>query len=149
MLVGCKSSSKDKEKTFSGSGLTITLNNTFFEKEVIQAQLYLESTDHIFMSLRETKTDLSNFQITTLDAYIKAVLNNANKTATVQTYEKDGISYKYAYFTSTVGEQKFGYMMLAQEGKDHFYSMNFGCLEKKLEDNKDLYTKWAKTIKVE
>lgn len=145
MLAGCVKS----EKTFSASGVTITLNKSFVEKEVIQAPFYLESKDHLFLASRESKSELSAFSITTLESYIKAVLKNANKTATIQTVEEENLSYKYAYYTSTVNEQTFGYMLIVMEGKNHFYAMNFACLEKKLEGNKDLYIKWAKTITVE
>ncbi len=145
ILVGCKSN----EKTFSGAGVSITLNSSFVEKEVIQAPFYLESKDHLFMALRETKTDLSTYGIADLSSYIEAVLSNASKTATVETFEEGDLLYKYAYYTSTVGDQTFGYMLIVMEGENHFYSMNFGCLEDKLEDNKDLYFKWSKTITVE
>lgn len=55
----------------------------------------------------------------------------------------------YAYYEATVNDQTFGYMLLAFEGEDHFYSMNFGCLESKLESNKEQYFKWASTITIE
>ncbi|QVK17557.1 hypothetical protein KHQ81_11960 [Mycoplasmatota bacterium] len=101
------------------------------------------------MANRESKTELSRFGIKTLESYIKAVLKNSNKTATIETYDKDDLDYKYAYYTSTVGDQTFGYMIVVMEGEDHYYTLNFACLEKKLDDNKDLYIKWAKTITVE
>jgi hypothetical protein len=145
MLVGCK----PNEKTFSAVGVTIKLNKSFVEKEVIQVPFYLESRDHLFMASRESKTELSTYGITTLDSYIQAVLDNANKTTTVQTYDEDDIFYKYAYYTSIVNDQTFGYMLLVMEGENHFYTMNFGSLEKNLEGNKDLYFKWAQSITVE
>ena len=37
MLAGCKAESK----TFTGAGVSITLNDSFVEKEVVQAPLYL------------------------------------------------------------------------------------------------------------
>ncbi len=145
MLVGCQSN----EKTFSGAGVTITLDKSFVEKEVIQAPFYLESRNHLFMALRESKTDLRANGIATLETYIRAVLKNANKTATIKSFEEGDISFKYAYYSSTVDDQTFGYMLLVMEGENHYYTMNFGCLEKNLEGNKDLYIKWAKTIIVE
>lgn len=145
MLAGCKAESK----TFTGAGVSITLNDSFIEKEVVQAPLYLESQDHIFMAIRETKTDLSAYSITTLESYISAVLSNSNKTADVLTSEGTDETYLYAYYESTVGDQTFGYMLLVFEGESHFYSMNFGCLSSNLDDNKDLYLDWANTITVE
>lgn len=143
-LVGCSES----EKTFSGAGVSITLNESFVEKEVIQAPLYLESQDHIFMSMRETKQELSPYDISTLEEYIDAVLLNSGKDA--ETFIKgDESAYMYAYYESTVNDQKFGYMLLVFESEEYFYSMNFGCLASKLEKNKELYFNWASTITVE
>lgn len=145
-LQGCN---KPKEKTFSKIGVEITLNDSFIEKEVIQAPFYLESTSHIFMAIREEKSTLSPFGITTLQQYIDAVIENSGKD--VETFEKTegDVVYLYAYYTSLVGDQNFGYMLLTFMGEDHFYTMNFGCLESKLEDNKEQYFDWAKTIIVE
>ncbi|PKK86806.1 MAG: hypothetical protein CVV63_03575 [Tenericutes bacterium HGW-Tenericutes-8] len=145
MLTGCTKA----DKTFTGAGVSITLNESFVEKEVVQAPLYLESQDHIFMAIRELKTDLSGYNITTLEGYINAVLSNSGKTAEVFTKEGTEETYMYAYYESTVGDQTFGYMLLVFEGDTHFYSMNFGCLSSKLEKNKDQYFDWAKTITIE
>jgi hypothetical protein len=146
VLVGCKSNNK---KEFSQIGVTITLNDTFVEKEVIQAPFYLESKNHFFMANREAKTELLPYGITSIDAYIQAVLTNAGKSVSVKSVNEDDVSYKYAYYTSTVGDQSFGYMLVVMEGENHFYTMNFGCLETNFDDSKDLYTKWTKTITVE
>lgn len=145
LLQGCTPS----EKTFSKAGVTITLNESFVQKDVIQAPLYLESTNHIFMAVRESKQELASYGIDSLAEYIDAVLTNSGKN--VQTFSKtEGeVTYLYAYYTATVNDQEFGYMLLAFEGANHYYSMNFGCLESNLEKSKDQYFDWAKTITVE
>lgn len=142
MLFGCK----DNKKTFEKNGVSITLTDKFIEKEVVQVGFYLESNDHIFMSNRESKYTLSQMGVDNLTDYANLVLSNSGKIGTVLESE-DG--YRYAYYESTVGDQTFGYMLLTFEGEDYFYTMNFGCLSKKLDDNKDLYFSWAKTITVE
>ena len=53
------------------------------------------------MAIRETKTDLSAYSITTLESYINAVLSNSNKTADVLTSEGTDETYLYAYYEST------------------------------------------------
>lgn len=145
VLAGCKA----EDKEFTGSGITITLNDTFFEKDVVQAPLYLESLNHIFMGLRESKTQLASYNVDTLTEYIDAVLSNAGKNSTVETYDEDGITFMYAYYEATVEDQEFGYMLICMEGTGHFYTMNFGCLKDKLDGYKDQYLDWAKTIIVE
>lgn len=146
LLVGCKSL---EPKEFTGAGMTIELNDSFIQKEVIQAPLYLESPQHIFMGIRESKSELRGYGVSTTEQYIGAVLNAHGKTATVEQYNEGDLSYYYAYYTATVNEQTFGYMLFVLEGESHFYSMNFGCLEKDLEKNKTQYNDWIKTITVE
>lgn len=143
LLVGCGPSTKE----FSGTGMTIQLNDSFVEKEVIQAPLYLESMNHIFMGMRESKSDLAGYGIYDLEDYIEAVLNAHGKTATTHLYEDEDVKYYYAYYNATV-DREYGYMLFVMEGENHFYSMNFGCLESKLQGNKAQFQAWAKTVKV-
>ncbi len=151
MLVGLftLTSCFDSPKEFSGSGMTIELNSSFVQKEVLQVPFYLESMQHIFMGQRESKADLLNVQVLMLTQYIYAVLANGNKKADVEEYNEDGVKFYYAYYTSEVDGRNYGYMLLVMEGENHFYSMNFGCLESNLEKNKTKYINWAKTITVE
>ena len=144
-LTGCLKNAKEIE----GSGISITLNSTFVEKEVLQVPFYLESTQHIFMGNRERKTDLSSAGVSTLEQYIEAVLSVGGKTATVEEYDEEDMHYLFAYYTSIVNEQDFGYMLVVMEGENHFYTLTFGCFENKLEGNKAQYTKWIKTATVE
>lgn len=148
-LMGCQT---EKEKEFSGTGVTITLNDTFIEKEVIQAPLYLESQNYIFTGLRESTSLLQANAIYDLEGYIKAVLKNNNhgdKTYEPVKDDKDNVLYYYAYYTARVEDMDFGYMVLVMKGSNHYYTMNFGCLEKKLETSKDQFFTWAKSISVE
>jgi hypothetical protein len=145
-LIACES----KSKTFSGSGIEVTLTEEFHQKQVLTASFYLEARNHIFMGNRESKTELLTYGINSLESYITAVLNGAGKTGfEVLTYEEDDVLFLYAYYTSKVDTQDYGYMILVMEGQNHFYTMNFGCFESKLEGNKSLYLKWAATITVE
>ncbi|WP_264230141.1 hypothetical protein [Acholeplasma laidlawii] len=144
LIAGCSPSTKE----FSGSGMTVKLNESFVEKEVIQAPLYLESQNHIFMGMRESKTDLASYGISNLEDYIEAILDNHGKSATVEVYEDEDITYYYAYYTATV-DREYGYMLFVMEGESYFYSMNFGCLESNLDKNKTQYHNWAKTVIVD
>lgn len=144
-LMGCSANPKE----FSGSGITITLTDSFFKKDVIQAPFYLESQDHIFMGMRETKDSLSPYSIRTLSEYMSAVLENGGVTAEIFTKDDGDVPYMYAYYSRTIGEMDFGYMLIVMEGENHFYTMNFGCLDEKLDDNKDQYFNWVRTITIE
>lgn len=138
------------EKEFSGSGITITLNDDFAVTETVLAPLYLVSLDHVFMGMRESKSLANAYDIYSLQDYATAVLTNGGKTD-VSTYNSNetGATYIYAYYTSTVDGNDYGYMLVCMESSTYFYSMNFGCLEENLEDSKTIYHNWADTIIVE
>lgn len=55
------------EKTFEGSGITIILTDSFIKKDVIQAPFYLESTQHIFTGLRESRATIQSMGIYSLE----------------------------------------------------------------------------------
>lgn len=140
------------EKEFSGSGMNVTLDETFIEKDVIQAPVYLESQKYIFMGIRETISSLSPYGIDDLESYVEAVLaNNNHPDVDYQSMLDDegNVLYYYAYYNATVEDMDFGYMLVAMEGETHYYTMNFGCLEDDLESSKDQFFTWAKTITVE
>jgi hypothetical protein len=141
-----------KAKEFTGAGISVTLDESFVEKEVIQAPLYLESMDYIFTGLREGISELSGYGIHDLEDYIDAVLtNNGHGNATIEVIndEDENVSYYYAYYTATVEDMDFGYMLIVMQGDAHYYTMNFGCLESKLDDSKDQFFTWAESITVE
>ncbi|WP_026399815.1 hypothetical protein [Acholeplasma equifetale] len=143
-LVSCEESNS---KEFSKSGITITLTDDFYEKEIIAAPFYLESQDNIFMGNREDKSLFSSMM--TLERYTTLVLGQAEKTTDIEKYLDDNIEYYYAYYEATVDGRTFGYMLVTLESETHFYLINFACLKSKLEGNKDLYHSWARSIKVE
>lgn len=144
VLVGCL----DSKKEFSGSGITITLDNSFKKKEVIQFPLYIESTKNIFMGNRESKEELLRY-VSDLRSYTALVLQNNNRVAEILESEDDDNKYYYAYYYWTNDGIDYGYMLVTMEGKDHYYTMNFACFEKDLEKNKTKFFKWIDTITVE
>lgn len=136
------------EQEFSGGGITITLDDSFVEQSNVNWPLYLSSFDHIFMGLRESKSDAVSVGISTLADYMDLVLyNGGEENATV--FESENGEYLYAYYSATVDGEEFGYMLICMEGANYYYLMNFGCYNDELNDNKDQYIAWANTIVVE
>lgn len=147
-LTGC-SLFGPEEKEFTGSGITITLTDEFWAKETVAFPMYLESIEHIFTGGRELIADVSPYGIHSLSEYAEAVMDNSNHgDVTIQTRSENGASYVYAYYTATVDEVVYGYMLICMAGPTHYYAMNFGCLNKNLENNKAQYLTWADTITV-
>lgn len=149
-IFGLSACFKPKTKEFSGSGMTVTLTDDFVEKEVLQAQLYLESTKSIFMGNAETKAFLVDYGITDLRTYTQKVLELAGKTSVeIFEYNEGGVRFDYAYYDATVDLNEFGYMLITMEGESNYYTMDFGCKKANLESNKEQFMAWAKLIKVE
>lgn len=146
-LSGC-SFFAPEEKEFTGSGITITLNDSFVETDSVVAPLFISSLKHIFMGLRETKTDAVSVGIYTLGEYIDYALENSGYSGST-VHESENGEYVYAYYSATVDEVEYGYMIICMEGTSHYYLMNFGCLNDELEENKDQYIAWADTIIVD
>jgi hypothetical protein len=148
-MVGCDLFGP-ADKEFSGSGITITLNEDFVLTETVISPFYLVSFDHIFMGMRESKSLVNDYGIDTLTEYIDGVLDNGGHGEEIS-YSSDetGATYVYAYYTATVDGTDYGYMLICMLSSTYFYSMNFGCLEKNLEDNKTQYHVWADTIVIE
>jgi len=147
-LTGCDLF-KPAEKEFSGSGITITLNEDFSVTETVLVPFYLVSLDDIFMGSRESKSLFKNTTINSLQDYAEASLANAgHEDATI--YESDSdTDYIYAYYSATNDGTEFGYMLICMESDDYYYVMNLGCLNKDLEGNKEQYIEWANTISVD
>jgi hypothetical protein len=147
-FFGCQTTAVEKE--FTGSGITITLNDDFTAKENVSIPLYLESFDTIFMGFREAMTSTAEYEIYTLNQYIQAVLeNNSRPEAQIYTYDQDGVFYLYAYYSTTVDDINYGYMLVCMAGEQYFYTMHFYCLDKNLDSFKDQYIEWANTITVD
>ncbi len=138
------------EKEFSGSGITITLNEDFVLTETVVSPFYLVSFDNIFMGMRESKSLVNDYGISTLQEYIDGVLETGGHGEEASyVSDENGATYVYAYYTANVDGTDYGYMLICMLSSTYFYSMNFGCLEKNLEDSKTQYHKWADTIVVE
>lgn len=151
MLTGCSLFSA-KPKEFSGNGMTVTLTSDFSVGKNVQVPFYVASDKHIFMGANESKSLLASngYRNLTLEQYAELVIYIYKKNVKINTYQDDETEFVYAYYDSTVSGVSYSYMMVCMEGDDSFYTMNFACFTKNFDDStKELYMKWAKTIRVE
>ena len=147
-LMGCDLCAPEEE-VFTGGGITITLNDNFIKTDTVMVPMYLESMDHIFMGEREAKSLFVDTEITNLTEYAEAILEYGGYTDSTVCQSEEGYEYVYAYYSATVDENKFGYMMICMESDSYYYLMNLGCFYDDLEDSKEQYIEWANTIVVE
>lgn len=141
-------SCKGKEKTFSDSGITITLNSKFKKQNIQGAQIVYATSRIGFMGNPESK-ELLMIPNDSLDQYTEKVISVNNLDIDYQIYDEDDIKFGYAYYTSVVGKQTYKYMLVTKEGNDNYYTMNFWTLENIFDKYSDQFMEWAKTIIVE
>lgn len=142
-------SCKGKEQTFSSNGITITLTSKFKPQEISGAQVVYVTRKVGFMGNQESK-NLLNISSNKLETYTKKVVEVGKiKDIELFTYDENGVMFMYGYYTATVSNITYKYMLVTKEGKDNYYTMNFWSLEKNFNANKNQFMEWAKTIVVE
>ena len=132
-----------KEKTYSGNGMSITMEDGFYEKEIVAATYYLESTSAIMHALKEEFQTLLPSS-TTLQRYATMVQNNNRLESEVSSRENE--EYLYFEYEKTANGKDFFYLATVHKADDSFWLIQFACSQDDKEDYKDKFLKWADTI---
>ena len=132
-----------KEKTFSKSGMSITLTEDFVEKDRISFTSTYESDDIIVTTLKEEKSLLGDMSVD-LDGYTKLVIKANNLTNLPQ--HKDGLTY-FEYEKEASGKE-FHYYAFTFEAEDAYWLIQFACEQKNHEKLEETIFKYAKSVKV-
>lgn len=132
-----------KEKTFSKSGMSITLTEKFVEKDRVTFTSTYESEDILVTTLKEEINPIVGGFID-LDAYAKEVIkvNLLN----VEPQHKDGLTY-FEYEKEANGKD-FHYFAFTFEGEDAYWLIQFACDQKNHEKLEETIFKYAKSVKV-
>lgn len=137
------------EKTYSNSGFTITMEDGFYEKDLITATFYYESQNAGVAVIKEYFEDLSSLEIgseSSLEDYAELIsyINEFDNQ-----YEKLNDQIMYYTYDKTISGKDYSYMTAVTKGSNAFWVINLFCEEK----NKDTYfpkfEKWLKTVEVE
>lgn len=147
VIAGC-SLLKDKTKTYTQNGISVTMNDGFTLKELDNVTVYLEGEDAIFTALKENFTTLEPLGITSesnLQNYAKAVIEANSLTSSIK--EKDGVTY-FTY-TKEVNNNNFYYLATVYKSKDAFWLINFACEAKNKDTFEPRFIEWAKTVTFE
>ena len=143
-MVSCSLSdalNKPKDKDFSKAGMTITLTDEFTENDLVTHTAYYVSQKAIVVLLKENDRILDSYSI---KEYTELVC---------QTYNVDssGIKNKDGYVELTYEKEQNGkdfyyYSRFYKNGKD-FWSVQFGCETKNIEELQPFFEKWADTVR--
>jgi hypothetical protein len=129
-------------------GMTIWADSSFYEKETMQFNIYLESKDKIISGLREIPTEA--FPISTaLRGYTEAVLQMNNlSSAEINTFDEDGVTFEWFVYERESAGKMFKYFGVTKKGTA-FYLFNFASESKNFDAFQDKFLDWAKQIVVE
>ena len=147
-MASCDES--EKTKTYTKDGFSITMNDEFYEKELIAYTYYLESPGAIMTALKEEFTLLQDAGLTpdavNLKQYAELVIL-ANNSDTSDVVEEDGLTY-FTY-TAEVTGKTFYYMCFVYKSADAFWSVNLACLDAQKDDYTPKFKEWAKSVVID
>ena len=145
VFTACEASKS--EKTFSGSGFSITLDNSFYEKELVSLTAYYESTKMIVTVLKEEFSLFEGYVVVNSLAEYAELVISANGLENITASEKDGVTY--FEYEKTVSGKDYKYYATVHKGSDAFWLVQFACETKNYEDLKADMETYAKSFKAE
>jgi len=149
LLTGCAFKtlldkiSPPEEKTFTKSGMSITLTDDFYEKEYVSFTSAYESEKIAVFTLKEEFTLFGGANYS-LKEYAELVTQANMLSATVKT--KDDLTY-FAYDKEVNGKD-FHYTAFVYKGSDAYWLIQFACVKDQAEKlEKDIFA-YAASVKV-
>ena len=150
LLSGCFSSimilpdndSIGETKTFSSDGITLTLTDSFKEKESeLGFDAYYSAPFCGVVVLKEEFSLEEGLAEKSLQSYVEGVIEN-NGYTDLKPMEKDGLWYYISEKQDTYS-YSFSY-----KGTDAFYIVQFLCFKKDIAKYEDLIFLWAQSVEV-
>ena len=132
-----------KEKVFSKAGLTITLNDKFYEKEMVSYTAVYDSESIAVFALKEEKSLLEGEELT-LEEYADLVIANNQLDATA----KDAEGLISFTFEKHVNGKDCTYFATVHKSDDAYWLLQFSCESTKYEDLKPTIIQYAKSVNV-
>ena len=137
----------NEPQVFAAEGMQITLTKAFQEADVQEYGFTLgySSQDTAVFVLKEEFSLSAGFADLTLDEYVQLVLEN-NGMSGGRPSNRDGLTiYEYTQRNPEDGET-YGYMIVFFKGPDAFWMFEFSTLETKMDDLRQTYLDYAKTV---
>ena len=145
-LVGCFGPT---EKKFSKAGMTITLDSSFYEKDVVSYTATYTSQQIVVMAIKEEFSLFEDAGVDadalTLDEYAELVLYGNMLEAEIE--HKDGLTG--FIFENDANGKTFKYSSYVFKGTDSFWFVQIGVESDKYEKNSEQIKTIAKSIVVE
>ncbi len=133
-------------REFSKDGITLTLTESFEEKESEMGfYAYYTSSRGGVMVLKEAFTLDAGLENKTLEEYIASVIANNGLTDVIPVMKDELIYYTKV---ETILGRAIRYFSFAYKGTDSFWIVQFGCYVSDLSEMEPLIMGWAKSVTV-
>lgn len=138
-----------EEKTYSSNGFTITMDGSFYEKDLATSTFYYESFEAGVMGTKEYFKDLKDLGITensSLKDY-GDIISFVNE----EEYDYIDLNDKIKYFTyeDSINDKDYFYVSAITKGSDAFWLITLFCEEKNKDQYLPKFEKWLNTVEVE
>lgn len=130
-------------KTFTDSGMTITLTNEFEREQSEQFTVCYDSNKVAVFALKEPFSLVESFQDYTLKEYGELVLRNNGSSSKLKTVDE---LYMFEY-DDTKG--KYTYFAFVYKADDAFWLVQFATLTELADEYEAKVIEWAKTVSFE
>ncbi len=138
-----------KDKTFTASGMSITLTNEFITTdELLNCVAGYESANVAVMVMKEKYDNAPGFKDLTPKEYGELCLEAGGRND-ISVKENDGMTYCEYKNKSEVNGIMYQYYGFFYKSSDSYWTVTFASSEKYAEKNSDVFLKWAKTVTFE
>ncbi len=148
MLASLAACGAPKEKEFTNSGLTITLNDSFTEKSYEGYTVCYDSKNVAVFVLKEGFSLLAGLENYTLKQYADLVFaaNSARNPSAIT--EVEGLTTFEYTFLNTEDNTTYKYFTTMFKGDDAFWTIQFCCAADKYNTYKADFIKYAHSVDV-
>ena len=131
-----------KDKTFSVSGIEITLTDEFEKEDFSGFDAGYVTNDVMVLLLKEHFSMLPGSKDMTLEAYAQVVIENNGRKGTMS--EENGVVY--FEYTAVSGGETYHYIVTMHKGPDAFWLVQFCTLEADKDEYRDEIFEWAASV---
>ena len=142
------SANTPKEKTFSSSGMEITLTSEFTQKSMANYTVCYESPNSAVLVLKESFSLMDGSEDMTLAEYGEMVRNSNSSHSPSSLSTANGITYfEYSYLNQSENIT-YRYYTTVHKGSDAFWLIQFVCPDSQYTTQKTNFVTFAKSISI-
>lgn len=134
-----------EEKTFSSSGMSITLTDEFIETNIENYTVAYDSRDIAVFALKEDFSSFDGFENYTVEQYGELVIKNNGLDMSQLKTDGDLTFFKYD-FSNPETNDTYQYFSYLYKADDSFWLIQFATLDENAEKYAPQIYEWAKSV---